>query len=71
MTLTFCTKEASHTYLIFQLYIPTYRPKPSKLSMNTFDLAFPIHDPAVIKVNVIPRSSFEQSWLYLSTQCYI
>ena len=40
MTLTFKTRESSYTHLISQLYIPIFRPKSSKLSMKSFELAF-------------------------------
>ena len=40
MTLTFCTHESSYAHIIGQLYIPIFKPKSSKLSMKSFDLAF-------------------------------
>ena len=55
MTLTFCTHESPYTYLISQLYKPIFRLKSSKLSMNSFEVAFSIPDLAVKKVKVNPR----------------
>ena len=40
MALTYCTHESSYTYLISQLYKPIFRSKTSKLSVNSFELAF-------------------------------